>query len=125
MSDRQALELQVCSSCGTVQYPRRDVCRECLHGELEQKTVNGDGSILSWTRLHTSLEAEFRDRMPWYVVSVSMAVGPIVIAHWAGEEPVIGQAVRVATMEDYADRRVLVAMPAESDAAMAGALFDK
>jgi uncharacterized OB-fold protein len=125
VSGTQSLELQVCSSCGAVQYPRHEVCRECLNGELEQRTVNGAGSVLSWTRLHVSLEPEFRNRVPWCVVSVHLAVGPVVIAHWAGEEPRIGQAVRIATIQDPADRYVLVAMPAESDVAIAGALFDK
>jgi uncharacterized OB-fold protein len=111
------LQLQVCQQCGAVQYPARDVCRACLGGELEAGPVDGHGAIVSWTRLHASLEPLVRDRLPLVIVSVKLAAGPVVLAHWTGAEPVMGQAVEVGTLEDETDGRVLGAKPLAAGAA--------
>jgi len=123
MNAATQLELQVCRQCARVQYPVREVCRDCLSGELEFQPVDGGGELLSWCRLHASLEPLFQQRLPWIVVSVRLQSGPVVLAHWAGAEPVIGQAVDVHGVSDPEGRQVLAAIPQGSDPGAAGALF--
>ena len=112
-----------CAACGRAQYPDREVCGQCLGGELGPQVVDGAGELLSWTRLHASLEPVFRDRLPWLVASVRLRAGPVVLAHWAGAEPVIGQPVQVAMLRDPADREVLVAIAAGGEWPDAAAVF--
>lgn len=109
MNEAGPLELQVCGNCAVVQYPDREVCRNCLSGELEWQVVDGAGELLSWTRLHASLEPWFQQRLPWIVVSVRLRCGPVVLAHWSGDEPVIGQATVVHMTSDHKGREVLAA----------------
>lgn len=123
MSETGPLELQVCRQCARVQYPLREVCRDCLSGELEWQAVDSTGELLSWTRLHASLEPMFRERLPWIVVAVQLNVGPVVLAHWAGAEPAIGQAVTVQAIRDPAGRQVLAASPGGSEPGAADMLF--
>lgn len=123
MSESGALELQICRQCSQVQYPVREVCRHCLGGELDRQVVDGAGELLSWCRLHASLEPYFQQNLPWVVVSVRLQSGPVVLAHWAGAEPAIGQAVDVHMVSDPEGRRVLAAIPGGSDPRAAGALF--
>jgi uncharacterized OB-fold protein len=124
MSAAHALLLQVCRNCGQVQYPDREVCGRCLGAHLERRTVDSTGEILGWTRLHASLEALFRPHLPWLVASVRLQAGPVVIVHWAGTEPAVGQAVQVGMLRDPADRSVLVAVPAGDTLPAASDLFD-
>lgn len=123
MSAASPLELQVCRQCARVQYPVREVCRDCLSGELEWQLVDNSGEVLSWTRLHASLEPMFRERLPWIVVAVQLNAGPVVLAHWAGAEPAIGQAVTVQAIRDPAGRQVLAASPGGSEPDATAMLF--
>lgn len=96
MTAQGPLVLQVCEQCGTVQYPAREVCRNCLGGELTPGPVDGGGTVVSWCRLHASLEAEFRDRLPMLVASIRLTTGPVVLAHWTGSEPSAGEPAKVS-----------------------------
>ena len=115
MTTRGKLELLVCADCGKAQYPDREVCADCLGGTLARETIDDGGELLSWTRLHASLETMFQQALPRVVVSVRLRAGPVVLAHWVGDEPQTGQPVRVAMTDDPAGRRVLVALEADAD----------
>ena len=110
MTTTRPLELQVCRQCKAVQYPVREVCRNCLGAELITEPVDDRGSVLSWTRLHASLEPEFRDRLPLLVASIHLDAGPVVLARWNGSEPAIGQPATVAMSDNH--RPLLVATQA-------------
>jgi len=125
MKGAAELRLQTCDDCGTVQYPAREVCRRCLGGSLTPRPVEPQAKILSWTRLHASLDPWFRERLPWTIVSVELLAGPVALAHWAGDdEPVIGQLVNIAQCQDHAERQVLVALPTGADPNAALRLFE-
>ena len=117
------LELLVCDDCGKAQYPDREICADCFGGELSCQSVDGSGELLSWTRLHASLEPMFQDRLPWLIASVRLQAGLSLLVHWAGDEPQIGQAVKVVMIDDPAGRRVLVGQPAGADLAAVNSLF--
>jgi len=78
------LRLQVCADCGTVQYPPREVCGECLSENLEWQSTDGSGTVISHTRLHASIEPYFQARLPLDVVSVRLDAGPVLYA-FAGD----------------------------------------
>ena len=105
--------LQACADCGAVQYPPREVCRVCLGVRLPWRTQDGAGTLLAQTRLHHSNDLFFRERLPWRLGMVKLAVGPTVVAHLHGDVGAAGERVRVRAMLDRAGQAVLVALPSE------------
>ena len=123
MTAAPGLQLQVCQSCGWVQYPNRQVCRECLDGELERQPVDDAGRMVSWTPLHASLDPWFAAQLPWPVASVKLNCGPVVLAHLIGEQPHVGQQLRVSCLQDPEGREVLVAFPSGDEVPDRGRVF--
>ena len=102
------LRLPRCPSCGTYQYPLRELCRRCLSPEIEWAAVSGRGTLLSWTVVHASIESFFRSR-PWKVAKLKLEEGPVVIAHLSCTEPVSGMAVQLHNCIGAGGGAVLVA----------------
>ena len=75
-----ALHLQVCGSCGHVQYPPQEFCGRCLGDRLRWQAVPGGGTLLSETRLTHSNDLYFKERLPWRIGTVKLDAGPTVIA---------------------------------------------
>ena len=114
---RGAFALQVCAECGTVQYPPREACRQCLSTRLPWRDQDGHGQLLSATVLRHAQELFFRERVPWRLGLVQLDVGPTVVTHLhADVMPAdLGDApcrVRVTAALDRAGEAVLVAVPA-------------
>ena len=61
---RGELRLQTCAACGTVAYPPRDACPECLSTRLDWREVSGGGQIIAETTVQTTTDAYFRERTP-------------------------------------------------------------
>ena len=104
-------ELQQCRDCGTVQYPPREACQNCLSIRLDWKGQPPDGELLAATVLHHSNDLFFRERLPWRLGLVKLDCGPTVVAHlheWIGAAP---SRVIVAAKLDRAGQAVLVALP--------------
>jgi NAD(P)-dependent dehydrogenase (short-subunit alcohol dehydrogenase family)/uncharacterized OB-fold protein len=104
-------ELQRCTGCGTVQYPPREACQNCLSTRLKWELQSGDGALLAETVLHHSNDLFFRERLPWRLGYVKLASGPTVVAHMHGDVPAAPARVRVAARLDRAGQAVLVALP--------------
>lgn len=113
------LVLPRCRDCETVQYPLREICGNCLGDNLEWGPVPAGGKLVSWTRLHASVEPFFREHLPWPVGSVKLDCGPVVIAHLAVETPVPGMPVSVLPFLDGNGAPVLVIVP-EGDGDISG-----
>jgi NAD(P)-dependent dehydrogenase (short-subunit alcohol dehydrogenase family)/uncharacterized OB-fold protein len=109
-------ELQVCEQCGTVQYPAREVCRNCLSDQLPWRPQSGDGELISETISRTSQELYYRERTPWRFGMVRLAAGPTVVAHVHAACPQAPAAVRVEAILDRSGQPALVAMPRDKDA---------
>lgn len=77
--------LQTCAECGTVQYPPRDACCQCLSVDLPWKDVPQTGELLAETTIRTSTNLYFRERAPWRTGSVKLDAGPVVICHIHGD----------------------------------------
>jgi len=104
-------ELQQCRDCGTVQYPPREACQQCLSIRLDWKPQPPGGELLAATVLHHSNDLFFRERLPWRLGLVKLDCGPTVVAHL---HELVGAApgrVIVAAKLDRAGQAVLVALP--------------
>lgn len=108
---RGRFALQVCLDCGTVQYPPREVCRECLSHRLVWRPQDGRGELVTETILRNAQELFFRERLPWRIGIVRLDSGVNVIAYVHAS---VGRApgrVRVEAALDRAGQAALVAMP--------------
>jgi uncharacterized OB-fold protein len=105
------LSLPVCEECGSVQYPVRDFCSNCLSSRVPQQVVSGAGSIVASTTLFRSNDPRFSSRLPLQIASVRLDVGPLVLA-FLPKAPA-GVRVLVSAGHDDAGRGVLTAEPAE------------
>jgi len=106
-------ELQTCADCGAVQYPPREVCRNCLSEHLEWRAVDPAGTLLVSTTLHHSNDLYFRERLPWRIGTVRMAAGPSVIAHVHGDCR-DGEQVRLSLKLDRSGQAVMIALPVQA-----------
>lgn len=102
--------LQVCTDCGTVQYPPRDACCSCLSVNLPWKDVPPTGTLLAETTVRSSTDPYFRERTPWRAGSVRLDAGPVVICHLHGD---VAPRARVVLWNrlDRAGQGVLMAVP--------------
>ncbi|MEM7568942.1 MAG: zinc ribbon domain-containing protein [Pseudomonadota bacterium] len=89
-----SLCLQVCQNCGAQQYPRRDICHNCLSTELHDDWVAPEGTLLSWTRGHFSVLPEFKDKTPLILARVKLREGAVVLA-LSNKEVSVGEDVSV------------------------------
>ncbi|MCF3935486.1 SDR family NAD(P)-dependent oxidoreductase [Acuticoccus sp. M5D2P5] len=106
--------LQTCGECEAVQYPPRDVCRNCLSPRLRWRPADGAGALLATTRLHYPYELYFRERAPWRTGIVRLAAGVSVTAFL---HPDLGEAPAPAFVTarlDRAGQAALIALPDET-----------
>ncbi len=103
-----SLQLQCCEHCATVQYPPREVCRNCLSDQLSWRSVEPAGTVLASSVLHHALEPWFSERTPWLMGSVKLNCGPVVLAHLASDVANAGSPVRVFSIKDASGQAVLV-----------------
>lgn len=105
------LQLQTCRDCGTVQYPPRDACNECLSIRLRWEDQDGRGELISDTILRHSNDLFFRERLPWRLGMVRLAAGPSVVVHLHGDCGAAPSPVVVKAGLDRAGQAVMMAFP--------------
>lgn len=110
------LVLQVCASCGRVQYPAREACVNCLSVALDWRPLPSTGDLIAQTELAYSHEDYFRERLPWRVALVRLDAGCSVVAHCHAACDPPPARVRITARLDPFDRIVLVALPGRGDA---------
>ncbi|MEE3000898.1 MAG: SDR family NAD(P)-dependent oxidoreductase [Pseudomonadota bacterium] len=102
--------LQVCKSCGKVQYPPRQFCGGCLGDQLNWQDIPNGGKLLAETTLQHSNDVFFRDRLPWRLGIVVSDAGPSMVVHLA-EDCVQGKRVRMSLSLDRAGNAAITARP--------------
>ena len=107
--------LQVCNSCGTVQYPPQEFCSHCLAGELSWEQVSPAGKVLSWTVSRASTNPFFRDKFPLNIGLVKLDCGPVMIAYLAASCLQAGSRVQVTGRPDKSGQCVFFAAPPDTD----------
>lgn len=93
------LILQRCAACGTLRHPPGPVCPACQSPEIAWQDATGRGRIWSWVRFHQNYFAGFADEIPYSVVMIELAEGPVLVSTLIdfpeGQDPAIGQPVEV------------------------------
>ncbi len=102
--------LQVCQHCNTVQYPPRELCKDCLHDELEWQQLSAQGELVCCTVLQASTNAFFREHGPCQVALVKLDCGPLLFAHMACSEAGIGERITVINRCDLSGEGVFIAI---------------
>jgi len=78
-----AFRLPACRRCGTVMFPPRARCPECLADDMEWRVVKDTGVVLATSQLLSSLEPHFLERLPWHIASVKLDAGPVAVVNGA------------------------------------------
>lgn len=104
-----ALWLPVCGACGTVCYPLRELCANCLSDRLDWQPVGDAGSVLATTTIHHSNEPYFRARLPLRIASVRLDAGPVLLVFLDPAALPEGARVRVRIRAEEGSAAVLVA----------------
>jgi NAD(P)-dependent dehydrogenase (short-subunit alcohol dehydrogenase family)/uncharacterized OB-fold protein len=110
-----ALHLQTCKDCGTVQYPPREACGNCLSERLQWREQPAGGELLAQSTLRHSNHLYFKERLPWRIGTIRLDAGPTVIAFLSNSVPNAPGRVRVSLRMDRAGEAVLVAQPERED----------
>jgi NAD(P)-dependent dehydrogenase (short-subunit alcohol dehydrogenase family)/uncharacterized OB-fold protein len=111
---RGRFELQICRDCGAIQYPPREVCRDCLSHRLVWRQQDGRGELLTETTLRNAQELYFRERLPWRVGIVRLDTGVNVIAYLHERVGTAPCRVRVEAALDRAGQAALIAVPEQA-----------
>ncbi|TQV78843.1 hypothetical protein FKG94_12550 [Exilibacterium tricleocarpae] len=77
----EVLLLQHCNECDTVQYPSREICKNCLGDALSWEPADNRGVVLATSDLHHSLITDWQSQLPWPLASVQLDCGVRVLAH--------------------------------------------
>ena len=102
------MKLPVCTACGEIQYPVREICGSCLADEVSVQEVEATGILLSQVDLHHSLEPGFLKNLPWSVATVQIKGGAVMTAHLYGKISTGGE-VELQWVTDPKGRKVIVA----------------
>lgn len=104
---RGELYLQHCADCKAWSYPPREVCGQCLSGDLSWQPCPSAAQVLSRVELHNSFEPYFSDQLPWVLLSVKLDVGPVLYVHGDYQS---GQKINVELKLDNASAPVFWAV---------------
>ncbi|PRD43646.1 short-chain dehydrogenase [Phyllobacterium phragmitis] len=102
--------LQECTECGTIAYPPRDACSECLSDDLPLTDLPAGGKVLSHTLISVPGELYFRERAPWLIGLVKLDCGPILVAHLHAD-CATGDRVRMSLQMDKAGNAAAFGRP--------------
>ncbi|HEY6926286.1 MAG TPA: SDR family NAD(P)-dependent oxidoreductase [Steroidobacteraceae bacterium] len=100
-------ELQVCRSCGAVQYPPREACHRCLCCVLDWRLQPAGAELLSETTLFHSHDEFFRTRLPIRLGLVRLDSGPSAVVFLDDAVAAPPRRVRLDVRLDRAGQGVL------------------
>lgn len=96
------LVVQRCRICGTLAYPPRAMCGECLGTDFDWQELNGAGTVYSYVVTHQAVHPAFVGYTPLATVEVELAEGLRLTSNLIDvppEEIHIGLAVEVVFQE--------------------------
>lgn len=102
--------LPACKDCGQLHYPPRDACPACLSEKIIVSPCSNLGLVAAVTQVDISNNVYFRERTPWRVGTITMDVGPALIAHVHGDCHA-GQRVKLTWQLDRGGNAAAFALP--------------
>jgi uncharacterized OB-fold protein len=88
-----------CQSCGSLAFPPRDLCPDCLGGDTRPYQFSGRGAVYSYSTVFQGPDG-FADYIPYWVALVKLEEGPLVAAQLADvdkDQVSIGMPVEMVT----------------------------
>ncbi len=106
-------ELPVCQDCKAVQYPVRDICRNCLSENLRWEAVAVGGVLLAVTTIRHSTDPYFQAHRPLAMGSVKLDAGPVAVVRLVAGLAA-GARVKLQNDLDRSGEAILVAVPEQT-----------
>jgi len=103
------LLLPRCLDCGHVWFPPYLSCPRCASARIEWTEASGRGVIWGRIEMHQAYLKSFADVMPYNVVQVQLAEGPMIFSNVEGaawDDLAVGDSVEVV-FEDVTDEIAL------------------
>jgi uncharacterized protein len=106
---QRRLMVQRCSVCGTMMWPVKPACINCLSPDVEWVQVSGRATLYSFVLMHQVYHPAFATEVPYNIAEVDLAEGLRIISNIVGcsnAELTIGMELEV-TFEDVSDEVTL------------------
>ena len=81
---RHRLMLQRCAGCGRVRHYPRPMCDACHAMESDWIEASGEARVHSWTVAHHPFHPEFREELPYVLVTADLPEGVRLVAQLRG-----------------------------------------
>jgi len=80
----ERLMIQRCSACGTIMWPVKTRCINCLGPDLAWIQASGQGTLYSFALMHQIYHPGFADEVPYNLAEVDLAEGLRIITNIVG-----------------------------------------
>ncbi len=105
------ISLPTCDSCNAVQYPSREICRNCFSENITHKDTDASGILLAHSTIGHSLHNQFSTPAGWPIATVQLNKGTVLIVHLFDSAMTTGAKIRLQSLMDPDGRRVFIALP--------------
>ena len=79
--------VQKCGECGTLRFPPRRMCSNCLSREASWTPVSGEGEVYSFIVMHRVYHPAFATQVPYAVAMVKLKEGAKMLSNVIGISP--------------------------------------
>jgi uncharacterized protein len=86
-SKQGQLVVQKCGNCGTLRFPPRRMCSNCLSREASWTPVSGEGEVYSFIVMHRVYHPAFATQVPYAVAMVKLKEGAKMLSNVIGISP--------------------------------------
>jgi uncharacterized OB-fold protein len=95
-----------CTSCGTVNYPRRPICSNCRGRSFEPIPIEGEGKVLTYTDVY-ALAIDYETRYLRLAI-VELDSGLRVTGQLLDETPKLGRRVKttIGVVREQGERKI-------------------
>ncbi|WP_240375662.1 Zn-ribbon domain-containing OB-fold protein [Bacillus piscicola] len=93
------LPIKRCTECDEILYHYKYLCQNCFSDQLEDSTIEGKGSVYSYTKIHAAPK-QFAQQAPYFIVLVEMEQGLKVTGRYEGEDITINDSVELSGIKD-------------------------
>jgi uncharacterized OB-fold protein len=81
-----------CAKCGQLHHPKHYVCRKCGCTDFEEIPLEGEGTVVTWTRVYNLPEGYMKPYLGFAIVKFDN--GPVVSGQFEAEEMKSGMRVK-------------------------------
>jgi uncharacterized OB-fold protein len=82
-----------CDTCGELHHPKHFVCRKCGDTSFSEVPLEGEGTVLTWTKVYNLPEGYMKAYLCFAIVKLD-DTGLVVSGQIADDNPRIGERVK-------------------------------